>query len=62
MKDIILEGKNLSFTYNEKDPPVIDGVNISLEKGKVVGIKLTISSITMKIAIYRPMPFANFFI
>jgi energy-coupling factor transporter ATP-binding protein EcfA2 len=38
MKDVILEGKNLSFTYNEKDPPVIDGVNISLEKGKVVGI------------------------
>jgi len=38
MKDIFLEGKNLSFSYNEKDPPVIDGVNITLEKGKVVGI------------------------
>lgn len=38
MRDIFLEGKDLYFRYNEKDPPVIDGVNITLEKGKVIGI------------------------
>src|SRR6056297_3704169 len=38
MKDIFLEGRNLSFSYNEKEPPVIDEVNINLEKGKIIGI------------------------
>lgn len=38
MKNIILEGKDLYFSYNEKEIPIINGINISLEKGKVIGI------------------------
>jgi len=38
MKNIFLEGKNLYFSYDEKKSPMINGINITLEKGSVIGI------------------------
>jgi len=38
MKDIFLEGKNLSFSYNDKSSKIVDEININLEKGKVIGL------------------------
>ena len=38
MENIYLEGKNLNFSYHEKEEPIINGINLSLEKGKIIGI------------------------